>query len=167
MVERRIVVDNLYLVYEGLLNINDFYLTIDKWLREKGYDKYEKRNIEQVYKDGRQIELEIEPWKKITDYARIVINMTFWMTNLKDVQVKKDKYTVKMTQGKVTMRMIAYLDTDYENMWEGKAVYFFLRTVIDKWIWRVDVRKYESAVADDAFHLYNLMKSFLNLYRFQ
>jgi len=167
MAERRIVVDNLYLVYEGLLNINDFYLVIDKWLREKGYDKCEKRNSEQVYKDGRQIELELEPWKKITDYARIVINMTFWMSNLKEVQVKKDKYTIKMMQGKVTVRMIAYLDTDYEGMWEGKPVFYLFRHIIDKWVYRVDVRKYESAVADDAFHLYNTMKSFLNLYRFQ
>jgi hypothetical protein len=167
MAERRIVVDNLYLVYEGLLNINDFYLVVDKWLREKGYDKLEKRNVEQVFKEGRQIELELEPWKKITDYARIVLNMTFWMTNLKEVQVKKDKYTIKMMQGKVTMRMIAYLDTDYENMWEGKPVFYLFRHIVDKWIYRVDVRKYESAVADDAFHLYNTMKSFLNLYRFQ
>jgi hypothetical protein len=167
MSERRIVVDNLYLVYEGLFNVNDFYLTLDKWLREKGYDKFEKRNSEQVYKDGRQIEMEMEPWKKITDYARITINMTLWMTNLKEVMVKKDKYNVKMTQGKITLRMIAYLDTDYENMWEGKPYYFFIRSVIDKWVYRVDVRKYESACADDAFHLYNTLKSFLNLYRFQ
>ncbi|MEM4267996.1 MAG: hypothetical protein QXK37_04145 [Candidatus Woesearchaeota archaeon] len=167
MAERRIVVDNLYLVYEGLFNINDLYLTIDKWLREKRYDKLEKRNSEQVYKDGRQIELELEPWKKITDYARIVINITIWMTNIKEVTVKKDKHIMKMSQGKITLRIIAYLDTDYENKWEGKPYFYFLRTVVDKWIYRVDVRKYESAVADDTFHLYNTIKSFLNLYRFQ
>ena len=47
MADRRIVVDSLQLKYQGLVNVNEFYRIMDKWFREKGYDKYEKRTSEQ------------------------------------------------------------------------------------------------------------------------
>ncbi|MEK6921009.1 MAG: hypothetical protein AABX82_03945, partial [Nanoarchaeota archaeon] len=89
MVERRIVVDALRLNYQGLMDVNEFYRVMDKWFREKGFDKYEKRNFEQVLKEGRQIEIEIEPWKKINDYAKEVMKIIFLFTNVKDVVVMK------------------------------------------------------------------------------
>ena len=48
MADRRIVVDSLQLKYQGLVNVNEFYRIMDKWFREKGYDKYEKRTSEQI-----------------------------------------------------------------------------------------------------------------------
>lgn len=65
MVERRIVVDNLRLNYHGLMDVNEFYRVMDKWFREKGFDKYEKRNFEQVLKEGIQIEIRLNHGKKL------------------------------------------------------------------------------------------------------
>ena len=85
MAERKIVVDTLRLNYQGLFNLNEMYMMIDKWLREKGYDKFERKNFEHVYKDGRQVEVEIEPWKKFTDYAKCSIKLNMLCTEVKDV----------------------------------------------------------------------------------
>jgi hypothetical protein len=166
MAERRIIIDNLLLQYEGLFELRELYMMIDKWLRQKGYDKFEKRNHEHVLKDGKYIEVELEPWKKITDYAKIVINMYMHCYNIKDVVVKKDNQDVRMNQGKVKIRFIGYLVTDYESKWEGKPVFYFLRAVMDKWVYRVSADKFEGAVSEDVKHLYQNVKAFLNLSRY-
>ncbi len=165
MAERRIIVDNKLLEYEGIFNFQDFYYTMDKWLREKGYDKWEKRNFEQVLKDGRQIEIAFEPWKKITDYARIVLKMGLVVTKMKDIVVKKNGQDIKMNHGKIKMKFIGYLDTDYEHRWEGKPYFYFLRTVLDKYVYRSHTDKYDSAVAEECSHLYNTLRNFLNMYK--
>ena len=166
MAERRIIIDNLMLQYEGLFEMRELYMMIDKWLRQKGYDKFEKRNYEHVLKEGKFIEMELEPWKKITDYIKIVINMYVHAFNVKEVIVKKDNLDVKMNQGLIKIRFIGYLVTDYEHKWEGKPVFYFLRAVIDKYVYRVSADKYEGAVAEDVKHLYQNVKAFLNLYRY-
>ena len=166
MVERRIVVDTLRLNYQGLMDVNEFYRVMDKWYREKGFDKYEKRNFEQVLKDGRQIEIEIEPWKKTSDYAKCAIKINMLFTGIKDVIVKRDGHNVKMNQGKILLTFMGYLETDYEGRWESKAFLFFLRTIFDMYIYKIHTNKFESYVADETTHLYNTIKSYLNMQKF-
>jgi hypothetical protein len=166
MVERRIVVDTLRLNYQGLLNVNEFYRVMDKWFREKGFDKYEKRNFEQVFKTGRQIEIEIEPWKKMNDYAKAVMKVVFLFTNVKDVVIEKDGHKVNMQQGKVAVTFMGYLETDWENKWEGTPWTFILRAVFDQYVYKINTDKFYSLVAEDTMHLYNTLKAYLNLQRY-
>ncbi len=166
MVERRIVVDTVRLNYQGLLNVNDFYRVMDKWFREKGFDKYEKRNVEQVFKEGRQIEIEIEPWKKINDYAKEVMKVVFLFTNVKDVTIEKDGHKMQMQQGKVAITFMGYLETDWEHKWEGTPWTFFLRAIFDQYVYKINTDKFYSLVAEDTMHLYNTLKAYLNLQRY-
>jgi hypothetical protein len=166
MVERRIVVDTLRLNYQGLLNVNEFYRVMDKWFREKGFDKYEKRNFEQVFESGRQIEIEIEPWKKMNDYAKAVIKIVFLFTNVKDVVIEKDGHKVNMQQGKVAITFMGYLETDWENKWEGTPWTFILRALFDQYVYKINTDKFYSLVAEDTMHLYNTLKAYLNLQRY-
>ncbi|MBS3122985.1 hypothetical protein J4434_08965 [Candidatus Woesearchaeota archaeon] len=152
MAERKIVVDTLRLNYQGLFNLNEMYMMIDKWLREKGYDKFERKNFEHVYKDGRQVEVEIEPWKKFTDYAKCSIKLNMLCTEVKDVVVKIDGKNVKMNQGKVLMTFMGFLETDYEHRWEQKAILYFLRTIFDLWVYKINTDKFEAFVAEDTNH---------------
>src|SRR3989338_2413720 len=166
MTERKIVIDTLQLNYQGLFNMNELYLIIDKWFREKGYDKYEKKNFEHVYKDGKQIEIEMEPWKKTTDYAKAIIKTNILVTNLKEVVIKKDKFTVKTNQGKILITFMGFLETDYEGRWESKAWVYFLRTMFDQYIYRIHTDKFEGYVAEDVNHLYNTIKAYLNIQKY-
>jgi hypothetical protein len=165
MAERRIVIDTLRLNYQGLFNMHEFYRMIDKWLREKGYDKYERKNYEHIYKDGRQLEIELEPWKKFTDYAKCSIKMNILVTGMKDVVVNLDGKKTKMSQGKMVITFMGYMETDYEHRWEKKAFLFFLRTIFDLWIYKINTDKFEAFVAEDTNHLYQTVKSYLNLHR--
>lgn len=167
MAEKKKIVDKLRLTYEGLFSVNELYLVIDKWFRDKGYDKREMKNVENVKPDGKYVELWIQPWKKITDYAKIEILIRMMMSEIKEVEVEKDGHKVRLNQGKVQFLFDGFLVTDYENKWEGKPTYVFIRTIFDKYIYKTYTSRFDSQVAEDVKHLNTTIKSFLNLYRFE
>ena len=166
MVERDIIVDKLRLTYEGLFSVADLYKMIDEWFEEKGYDKREKKNVESVTPEGKFIEIEVEPWKKVTDYAKNIIKIRMIFSNIKEVTVEKDGIKVKLNQGKVQFVFDGYLETDYEHMWEGKPLFYFIRELFDKYFYKPYTTGFKQGVKEDLMHLYTNIKAFLNLYRY-
>ena len=71
-----------------------------------------------------------------------------------------------MKKGDVEIIMSAFLETDYASHWEKNPVYFFMRTIYDKMLFRVHIEKFESVLKDDALHLKSIIKSYLKLYRY-
>lgn len=165
MAERDVVVDKIRLTYEGIFKVTDLYRLIDNFFRDRGYDKRERRNIENVKADGKYIELELEPWKKITDYAQNVIQLRIIMSNVTDAHVKKDGVDVKLNKGKIQIVLSAYIETDYEGRWEGKPLLYFLRTVFNKFIFKPYTEGYEKNVLADLNELYSMIKNYLNTYK--
>lgn len=166
MAERKIIVDKLRLTYEGLFSVSELFKLVDTYFREKGYDKREKMNFEKVTPTGKFINLEIQPWKKFTDYVKCEVEMRLVMSDLKEVEVEREGVKIKLNQGKVQIVFDGWLTTDYENRWEGKPFFYFLRTIFDKYIYRVYTNKYEHHVIEDVNQIHDRIKGLLNLYRY-
>jgi hypothetical protein len=164
MAELQSVIDKLTLTYEGLFSVKDLYKLIDDWFSERGYDKNEIKNIEVVNPEGKHLELEIEPEKSITDYAKILIHLSITIENVKEVVITKDKTKVKMNQGRLTIVFDGYLKTDWEERWETRPVFFFIRTIFDKYIYKPYTSGYKNWVSKDVNELYDKIKAYLNLY---
>lgn len=167
MAERRLVVDHLKLTYEGLFDATELYQVIDTWFREKGFDKRDIRQREHVSKEGKYVEMELQPWKKITDYARHVIKIDMRMINLKEVEVDMNGRKMRLNKGRVSIIFDGYLDTDYEHRWENKPVLFVLRTIFDKWVYKGYMSRWEGELVDSVNQLHTTIKGFLNLYRYK
>jgi len=165
MSERDTVVNKFRLTYSGLFSVLDFYTMIDEYFEDKGYDKREKKNAERVTPEGKYIELHLEPWKKITDYAKSVIAVRIVMTDIKEVEVEKEGVKIKLNQGNIQMVFDAYLETDYEHRWEMKPMFFFLRTIFDKFVFKSYTVSFKNEIKADVDHLIVMIRSFLNLYR--
>jgi len=166
MVERRLIVDNLTLSYKGIFKAGELYKLIDAYFRERAYTKHELRNYEHSYKEGKQIEVVKEPYRKITDYAKYVIRITLVMTEVKEVEVDKDKVKVRMNQGNIDVQFDGFLEMDYEHRWEKKPIFYFLRAIFDQFVFKVHTEKFESGLKDEVYDLHEQVKSFLNLYRY-
>ncbi len=165
MSEKKLVVDHLKLNYNGLFDATGLYQYIDDWLREKGFDKREVRNREHVKPEGKFIELEMQPWKKITDYAQHTIRIEIRMMNLKEVEIQRDRHKVRLNKGKVVVTFDGFLITDYEHRWESRPLYFLMRTVFDKFIYRSYTSKFEDLLIETVNQLHTGVKSYLNLYK--
>lgn len=164
--EKKLVVRDMVLKYDGLFSVKDLYKIIDDWLKENFYDKVEKENIEYVTPEGKYIEMRLEPFRIATDYVQYRIFMKIIMRNVKEVEVEIDKKKHKLNKGEVRIKFDAYLETDFTGRWEQKPVLFFIRTLIDKYIYRLYTERFENAVEKDVTGLHTAIKSFLNLYRY-
>ncbi len=167
MAERRLVVDHMTLAYEGLFDLHELYVLINQWLKDKGFDTREQRNQEHVRPSGKFIELELMPWKKITDYARHVIKINIKIRNLKEVVVEEDEKRVTLNKAAVKIVLDGYLDTDYEDRWESKPFYYFIRTLFDKFIYRTYSTQYEELLVENCLQIHSTIKAFLNLYQYE
>ena len=166
MVEVKVVVDNLQLSYDGLLNINELYMLIDKFFKDHMYDKRETQNMEKIEPKGKYIEIELQPYRKMTDYVKFIIRIRINMFDVKEVEIEKDGQKIRMNNARVNMVFDGFLETDYEGRWEGKPTYVFIRTVFDKFIYKIYTERFEKQLSEDVHNLHAQIKSFLNLYRY-
>ena len=166
MTETKIVIDNLSLNYEGLFSAKEYYRLVDSFMQEKNYNKKEVLNTEKVESSGKFIEMEVEPYKKVSDYAKIVIRVRTKMFNVKEVEVEKDGHKLTLNQGKVNILIDGILQTDYENRWTNRPFWIFLRTIYDKFIYKTYIDQFDNEVMRDVNQLHTQLKAFFNLYRY-
>ncbi|MCB9361842.1 hypothetical protein H6504_00260 [Candidatus Woesearchaeota archaeon] len=165
MTERETVIDKLRLTYEGLFSVQDLYKLIDSYFEDRNYDKREIKNYETVKPEGKFIELEMEPWKKYTDYYRNIIHLRILMDNIKEVEIEKEGHKIRVNQGKVQIIFDGYIETDYEHKWESNAMFFFLRTLYNKYFYLPYTMRYTGSCKADIQALQNQIKDLLNVYR--
>ncbi len=164
--EKRLVIKGMLLKYEGLFGVLDLYKLIDDWTKENGYDKFEKESTEYVKPEGKYIEMRLEPYKKVSDYVQNRIVLLIFMKDVKEADVEIDRKKHKLNKGNLAINFDAYLETDYEHRWEQKPTLFFIRTLVDKYIYKIYTQKFESNLKNDVNSLHTAIKSFLNLYRY-
>jgi hypothetical protein len=165
MPETVVIVDKFRITYEGLFNFYDFYKFLTTFLEEKGYEKFEKKNIESISEDGKYIELLLLPYKKITDYAQSKFQIQIVISNMKDVFIEKDGVKVKTNQGKMQIIFDAWMLTDYEDRWEKKPGLFFVRLLFDKYFYKPFTVSYEAEVKSDYDQMVSQVRAFLNMSR--
>jgi hypothetical protein len=167
MVEQYIVVDRKTINYEGLLDVQEFYRALEEWLKQQAYDKKEKITSESITKDGRHIELELEPWHGFTDYARSMMDIRLVFDGVKDVDVVIDGVKQRMQKGRVLVMIDAFLETDYEGRWEEKPAMLVIRSIFDKFFLRSETNKHKQFIAEDVNRLGIFITTFLNMYRYK
>tara|TARA_Y100000294_G_C8495587_1_gene312639 strand:- start:105 stop:605 length:501 start_codon:yes stop_codon:yes gene_type:complete len=166
MAETKYVLKGLVVKYNGLFNIKAFYKFLDKFFKDYGYDKNEKVNEEKTHKGGKDIFLKLEPFRIVSDYAKNFIEVKVSMKDIKEVEIVKDDKKIKMNDGTITIDISCYLKTDLEGRWEQKPIFVFLRTLIDKFVYKFYLGNMEADLAKDTKELYHSIKSFLNLYKY-
>ena len=152
--------------YKGLIDVKGLYRLLDKWFAERGYDKMEEWNYEEVYEDGKQITLKLKPYKKLSDYAMVEIRINAVLSKLKETEVEHDGVKTTLMKGQAKFQFETFVVTDYEGRWGSKPFYFFLKTLLDKFFFGSYTEKYEAVVIKDKDNLRRELKSFLNMTRF-
>jgi len=153
--------------FSGIFNYSELYRILDVWFRDKFFDKFEKRNEEFQNPDGsRQLEIELTPWKKYTDYYKAIIKIEMLVKNMKNVEIEKDGKKIMMQKGDIQFKMNGYLVSDYENRWNTNLQYFF-RDIFDKFIYRRVTKKYIDLLIDDCNEIYNTLTSYLNIHSYK
>ena len=165
MVEKKFVVDGMKLSYNGPFDIIEFYKKVDEWISSKGKEKEIKKKTEHVEPKGKNIEWFIEIWEDVAEYARPIVRMRALFTNVKEITVKKGSKGKRLNTGDVLITFDGILETDIGGKWQQKPWFYFIRAVIDKFVWKFHTNKFEDKLAADVDSLYDALSDFFNSYK--
>ena len=166
MTEKKVLIENEVVQYEGLFNLTELYRLIDKFLNERGFDKFERFNEEKVTASGKDIDVLLEPGRQVSDYSKHKMKIRLYIKGMKDVEVEKDGIKIKLNQGKLRIEFAAYLISDIEGKWQNSPTLMITRFFTERFIFKRQMKTQEVDLVQQTRHLKTLVKSFLNLHRY-
>jgi len=152
------------LKYVGIFQFRKFYEFCYDWLTEEtelevAEEKYEEKL------DGEMKHLEIK-WvgrKKITDYFKFEVKVTFRIIGLTNVEVMQNNQKTKANKGEVKIKCAGTLIRDYEGKFETGSFKKFLRSIYEKWVIPSRIEQYEDKLAGKCNEFLAQAKAFLDL----
>jgi len=168
MAEQEIVVDKDRITYEGIFSVAELYRLIDEWLLDKDYTKRHPKHVESAKPEGKFVDVTLRPYKNLSDYANSDLTIQLQFSNIKDVTIETSEGTKqKLNQGKVLVTISANLETDYEEKWESKPIFLFIRTIYDKYIYKPITGGFQKQIREDVEQLKDNISGYLNLHKYK
>ncbi len=158
--------DKIYetkLKHAGLFDFKELYKFFYEWFTSYQYVVAEKKYEEKIVPEGKDIEVEWECLRKISDYFRFKVKITFRITGMVSVEVQKGNVKIKLNKAQVEVKAAGYLEKDYENRWERTPVAKIMRGIYDKYIIRSRIEQYEDKLATEVDEAIAQVKAFLAL----
>jgi len=149
--------------HAGIFDFKNTYNFVYDWLTSNEYFVEEKAYTEKIKPEGKEIEIEWEAKRKISDYFRFNLKFRWYILGMTTVEVAKDDIKIKTNKGVFEVKISAYLEKDYERTWEASFVSKFLRGLYDRYIIKSRIEKYEDKVAGELQELIAQLKAFLAL----
>ncbi len=150
--------------YDGLMDFKEFYKFCYQWLTdESSLDVVEKKYAEKITGDAKNIKVEWEGLRKVTDYFQFKVDVGFEVINLTSVEIVQDGKKLKMNKGSVEVSIKGTLVKDYDGKFEHTSSQKFMRGIYEKWVIYSRVKEYEGKLVGDCNEFLSQAKAFLDL----
>lgn len=151
------------IVQNGYWNYGDVYGMLYSWLKDHGYGISEGSYKEKLAGNGKEINIEWEASKKVTDYFQYKIALKWQIMGLKDAEVEIDGKKTKTNKGELSISISASLVKDYEAKWEDKPIWKFMRGVYEQYVIRKTIDEYAGDLDGETRDLVSDLKAFLRI----
>jgi hypothetical protein len=150
---------------QGIFNFEDFYRFCYDWLSDEtdlivAEDKYKEKLVPG---DAKNIEIEWNCFRKITDYFKFEVKVTYRIIGMTNIEVQKDGVKIKMNKGSIELGVKGTLVRDYQGKFEKTGTQKFLRSIYEKWVIPSRLDQYEDKLIGDCDEFLNQGKAFLDL----
>jgi hypothetical protein len=150
--------------YTGIYSFKEFYKFSYDWLLEElSFDVQEGEYGEKIVGDGKDVKIKWKAEKKVTDYFKFIIKVTFEILGQKEVEANRDGVKVKTNKGELKIKIKGELQRDYDSKFEQNAFTKFWRSIYDKYIIPARIKQYENDLIGKCDGFANEMKAFLAL----
>ena len=157
------IIKDLKINQKAQFNLIELYKALKYWFETNGYLFFEREYEDIVKKTKKDVKIKWEGLKKIDDYSKFIIRVIFKIKNYEIVETEKEK----LVDGSLAISFEAEIETDYEERWEHRPIWKFLRGVSDKFFTEKRRKIYERELTEDVYDIFHRTKSFLNLYKFR
>ena len=150
--------------HTGVFDFKETYKVLYNWLIDENYDMNEKTYKEVVGAGGaKELEIEWEALRKVSDYFRFQLKVSWHIIGMTSVEVEIDGVKQKMNKGQFELGVKAILIKDYENKWEDRALWKFLRSIYDKYIIKERQDQFEGKLIGEMDNFLAEAKAYLAL----
>jgi len=163
--EKNLIINGRELVYKGIFKDHELFSLINRTLEKKDYEKREKKTEETVTESGRSVLVELRPFKDKTNYVRLVIKIKIYLDNVTEIVKEKEGRKERYQQGDVKLVFDSWSLTDNENRWGMKPWFYFLKGVINKYMYTFPLESgFTSELVTDTAYIYGQVKKLLKSY---
>jgi hypothetical protein len=150
--------------YNGIFSFKDFYAFCYDWLTEEtGLDISEDKYSEKISGDSKDIDVEWDGTRKVTDYFKFNVKVSFKILGLTEVEIQQGSTKMKTNKGVIEVKIKGILVKDYEGKFETNALNKFLRSIYEKWVISSRITEYENKIAGNCDEFLNQAKAYLDL----
>lgn len=150
--------------YDGIFDFKEFYKFCYEWLTDElGFEIMENKYAEKISGNTKDVEVEWEGKRKLTDYFRFDIKVNFRILRLAKIEINKDGRKVDTNSGSVEVKMAGTLVRDYQGKFEISAGKKFMRSIYEKWVIPNRIEQFEGKVVGDCDEFLSQAKAFLDL----
>lgn len=142
-------------------DLKELYRQMKIWLEDKGFAKehsLEKKYIEMIKPDGKNIFIKWECGKDKSDYFSYKINVEFRLNFVNDVEVIQDNVKRKLQKGTLEIGIISYIE--YGKNWESLGA---LTRVYHRLIAKSRIEDYAEDLYDKVYKFQKMIKDFIGL----
>ena len=168
MPEQKQVLYDLRTSYNGPFSVGEFYAEVDNWIKEKGFEKEPKKKLENITKNGRKIQYIIEAQSHLDELHHGVVVLRVLMDNVKEITVKRNGRKYAVNSGDVFVVIEGFIQSHvHSSFYQVKPVYYFIRALIDRYIYNFWSFKYDNVVNSDGRDLLKRITSFFNMQKYK
>ena len=150
--------------YDGIFSFSGFYkFCYDYLTGEFGFGVAESKYAEKITGDAKEIQIEWEGEKKVTDYFKYIIKVDFKILGLKNVEIQKEGKKIQTNKGSVEISMKGILVSDYEGKFDTSPTLRFFRSVYEKWIIPSTIEQIENKLISHCDGFLGEAKAYLDL----
>jgi len=152
--------------YSGVFNFGEFYKFCFEWLRDEtglGNALVEEKYAEKLSGDSKNVDVEWSGSKKMTDYFKEEIKVSFRVIGLTSVELSDGARKIKTNKGSIEVSIKGTLVKDYAGKFEKTAFQKFLRGVYEKTVIPSRVGEYEGKVMGECDEFLAQSKAYLDL----
>lgn len=148
--------------YHGYFDFKDLYRLLEDLIGEDyNYGIAEDEFVRDM--SGGEIEVIWTCKKDINNFLRYRIVVKIYVTGLEGAKIKRGGRKVKMQKGDVEIRLMAYLETDYEDRWEANAFLRFLKGIYKKYLYKNTLENHEDKLHQEVWNIADELKGFFQI----
>jgi len=150
--------------YDGVFSFRDFYKFCYDWLSdETGLDLQESKYVEKIKGNSKDIEVEWEGSKSMTEYFKFDALIKLKVIGLTEVELNQNGQKIKTNKGSIEISVKGTLVRDYDGKFETTAFKKFLRAIYEKWVITSRIIDFEDKVASACDEFLSQAKAYLDL----
>lgn len=138
----------------GSCKFNKLYSEAKKMFDEYSYDFIEKEHTAKDLPQGRENVIRWEAERKVDDYAKFEIRVTFFIENLREVN--------NTYEGKFDIKIFANITFDYMNKWQGNVIKEFMFKFYNEYIMKDKILgSYEPKILSEIEVLKEIIRKYI------